>query len=43
MSFNKEKIKNAQNAVNEACLHCGSAHSNECPISVARTALKSLE
>lgn len=43
MSFNKEKIKNAQNAVNEVCLHCGSTHSNECPISVARQALRSLE
>ena len=43
MSFNKEKIKNAQNAMNEACLHCGSMHSIECPISVARQALKTLE
>lgn len=43
MSFNKEKIKNALNSVNEACLHCGNTHSNECPISVARQALRSLE
>ncbi len=43
MSFNKEKIKAAINAVNDACLHCGSSHSNECPVSVARQALKSVE
>lgn len=43
MSFNKEKIKTAINAVNDACLHCGSSHSNECPVSVARQALKSVE
>lgn len=43
MSFNKEKIKRALDAVNEACLHCGSSHSSDCPISVARQALKSVE
>lgn len=43
MVFSNEKIKTAINAVNDACLHCGSNHSNECPISIARQALKSVE
>lgn len=43
MSFDKEKIKAAINAVNNACLQCGSAHSNACPISIARQTLKSVE
>ncbi len=41
MNFNKEKITTAINAVNDACLHCGNAHSNDCPVGVARQALKS--
>ncbi|MFZ3169460.1 MAG: hypothetical protein WA130_17735 [Candidatus Methanoperedens sp.] len=43
MSFDKEKIKTAINAINNACLHCGSSHTNECPVSMARQALKSVE
>lgn len=43
MTFNKDKIKTAINAVSDACLHCGSRHTNDCPISVANQALKSVE
>lgn len=43
MNFDKEKIETAINAVNDACLHCGSSHTNECPVSIARQALKSVE
>ncbi|MDD5617181.1 MAG: hypothetical protein PHH85_13380 [Candidatus Methanoperedens sp.] len=43
MSFDKEKIKTAINSINDACLHCGSSHTNECPVSTARQALKSVE
>lgn len=43
MDFNKDKIETAITALNNACLHCGSSHSNECPISIARQALKSTE
>lgn len=39
MKLDKEKINKAIDAVNEACLHCGSAHANSCPISVARQEL----
>jgi hypothetical protein len=42
MKFDKEKIETAINAVNNACLHCGSAHTNSCPISVARQELSSI-
>jgi len=43
MNFDKEKIRIAMNAVHNACLHCGTEHRNDCPISVAGTALKTVE
>jgi hypothetical protein len=43
MSFDKEKIKTAINAINGACLHCGSSHTNECAVNMAKQALKSVE
>lgn len=42
MDMNKEKIQTAIDRVNEVCAGCGSGHSNECPVSIAREALESL-
>jgi hypothetical protein len=40
--FDKEKVKKAQEAVDAACLKCGDKHKDECPINMARLALRSV-